>query len=67
MLRKAQLYDQLQKNKPNVTKKVNSAPKMVKSGNKVDPSNRDVRKRSMAKLKQTGKVRDAVALFENFI
>ena len=67
MLRKAQLYDQLQKNKPNVTKKVNSAPKMVKSGNKVDPSNRDVRKRNMAKLKQSGKVRDAVALFENFI
>lgn len=67
MLRKAQLYDQLQKNKPNVTKKVNSAPKMVKSGNKVNPSNRDVRKKKMAKLKQTGKVRDAVALFENFI
>jgi hypothetical protein len=67
MLRKAQLYDQLQKNKPNVTKKVNSAPKMVKSGNKVDPSNRDVRKKNMAKLKQSGKVRDAVALFENFI
>ena len=67
MLRKAQLYDQMQKNKPNVTKKVNNAPKMVKSGNKVDPSNRDVRKKNMAKLKQTGRVRDAVALFENFI
>ena len=67
MLRKAQLYDQMQKNKPNVTKKVNNAPKMVKSGNKVDPSNRDVRNKNMAKLKQTGRVRDAVALFENFI
>ena len=67
MLRKAQLYDLMQKNKPNVTKKVNNAPKMVKSGNKVDPSNRDVRNKNMAKLKQTGRVRDAVALFENFI
>ena len=67
MLHKAKLYDQLQKKKPNVTKKVNEAPRMVKSGNKVKATNRDVSKKNMAKLKQSGKVRDAVALFENFI
>ena len=40
---------------------------MVKSGTKVKEANRDVRKKQMNKLKQSGKVRDAAALFENFI
>ena len=67
MLHKAMQYDKLQKSKPQVTKKVSQAPKMVKSGTKVKEGNRDVRKRQMNKLKQSGKVRDAAALFENFI
>lgn len=67
MLHKAMMYDKLQKSKPAVNKKVAQAPKMVKSGTKVTESNRDNRKKQMNKLKQTGKVRDAAALFENFI
>lgn len=67
MLHKAMQYDKLQKTKPNVTKKVAQAPKMVKSGTKVKEGNRDLRKKQMNKLKQTGKARDAAALFENFI
>jgi hypothetical protein len=66
-LHKAMMYDKLQKSKPSVTKKVAQAPKMVKSGTKVKEGNRDLRKRQMSKLKQSGKVRDAAALFENFI
>jgi len=67
MLHKAMMYDKLQKSKPAVTKKVSQAPKMVKSGTKVKEGNRDLRKKQMQKLKQTGKARDAAALFENFI
>jgi hypothetical protein len=67
MLHKAMMYDKLQKSKPAVTKKVSKAPKMVKSGTKVKEGNADIRKKQMQKLKQTGKARDAAALFENFI
>jgi len=67
MLHKAMMYDKLQKAKPAVNKKVAEAPKMVKSGTKVKEGGRDVRKQQMNKLKQSGKVRDAAALFENFI
>jgi ubiquitin len=67
ILHKAMMYDKLQKSKPNVNKKVAQAPKMVKSGTKVKEGSRDLRKQQMNKLKQTGKARDAAALFENFI
>jgi len=67
MLHKAMMYDKLQKAKPGVTKKVAQAPKMVKAGTKVKTGNADIRKKQMNKLKQTGKARDAAALFENFI
>jgi hypothetical protein len=67
MLHKAMMYDKLQKSKPTVTKKVAKAPKMVKPGTKVKEGNADIRKKQMNKLKQTGKARDAAALFENFI
>lgn len=67
MLHKAMMYDKLQKSKPAVNKKVAQAPKMVKSGTKVKEGNADIRKKQMNKLKQSGKVRDAAALFENFI
>lgn len=67
MLHKAMMYDKLQKSKPAVSKKVAQAPKMVKAGTKVKEGNRDIRKQQMNKLKQSGKVRDAAALFENFI
>jgi len=66
-LHKAMMYDKLQKSKPAVSKKVAQAPKMVKAGTKVKQGNADIRKKQMNKLKQTGKARDAAALFENFI
>ena len=67
ILHKAMQYDKLQKAKPKVTKKVAQAPKMVKSGTKVKAGDRDLRKKQMNKLKQTGRAADAAALFENFI
>ena len=67
MLHKAMLYDKLQKAKPGINKKVAQAPKMMKAGNSVGETGRDASKKQMNKLKQSGSVRDAAALFENFI
>jgi hypothetical protein len=66
VLYKAAQYDKLQKSKPQITKKVAEAPKMVKSGTKVT-GKPDMQKKQMAKLKQSGRVADAAVLFENFI
>jgi hypothetical protein len=66
-LHKAMLYDKLQKAKPNVNKRVSEAPKTLKSGNSVKPATSDQIKRQTNQLKQTGRVRDAAKLFENFI
>lgn len=41
ILRKAMLYDQLQKSKPDVTKRVVKAPKLVKPGSSVTKQERD--------------------------
>lgn len=67
VLHKAAMYDKLQKSKPGVQKKVSEAPKMIKSGNKVQQGTTDVAKKQKQRLLQTGKVRDAAALFENLI
>ena len=67
MLHKAMMYDKLQKGKPGINKKVAVAPKMVKSGTNVKQGNQDIRKKQMNKLRESGKVSDAAALFENFI
>jgi hypothetical protein len=66
-LHKAMLYDKLQQAKPNVNKRVSEAPKTLKSGNSVKPATSDQIKRQTNQLKQTGRVRDAAKLFENFI
>ena len=66
-LHKAMQYDKLQKSKPSVKKKVAEAPKMAKAGTKIKEGNADIRKKQMAKLRQTGSKQDAAALFENFI
>ena len=67
-LHKAMMYDKLQKSKPAVTKKVNEAPKMLKAGsaNTKANSSETIKKQSQ-QLRQTGKVRDAAALFEQFL
>jgi len=66
-LHKAMLYDKLQQAKPNVNKRVSEAPKTLKSGNSVKPATSEQVKRQSIQLKQTGRVRDAAKLFENFI
>jgi hypothetical protein len=65
-LHKAMLYDKLQKAKPEVNKRVSEASKTIKSGNSVKPATSDQVKRQHQQLKQSGKVRDAAKLFENF-
>lgn len=65
----AMQYAKLQKAKPEVTKKVSQAPKAMKAGNSKSgkSSNTEQLKRDRSKLKQTGKVKDAARLFEQFI
>lgn len=65
-LHKAMLYDKLQQAKPSVNKRVSEAPKTIKSGNGVKPTTSENVKRQHKQLQQTGRVRDAAKLFENF-
>ena len=61
-------YRKLMQNKPAVTKKVAEAPKMVKPGTtKAQASEREQIKKDKARLRETGKVRDAAAIFERFL
>jgi len=61
-------YRKLMSNKPAVNKKVSEAPKMVKPGTtKAQASEREQIKRDKAKLRETGRVRDAASIFERFI
>ena len=64
---KAMQYDKLQQSKPQVNKRVSDAPKTMKSGNSNTAVSADQSKRNMAQLKQTGRVRDAASVFEQFI
>ena len=66
-LYKAMQYDKLQQAKPQVTKRVSEAPKNVKSGNNREEVNTDTINRQANKLKQSGRVADAAALWENFL
>ena len=61
-------YAKLQSNKPQVTKKVNEAPKTLKSGVS-QPRNQEAesQKKVMAQLKKSGKVTDAALAFQRFI
>lgn len=61
-------YRKLMSNKPAVNKKVSEAPKMVKPGTtKAQASEREQIKRDKARLRETGNVRDAAAIFERFL
>ena len=61
-------YRKLMQNKPAVTKKVNEAPKMVKPGtSKAQASEREQIKKQKARLRESGRVQDAAALFEKFL
>lgn len=68
-LHKAMMYDKLQKSKPAVNKKVAEASKFMKAG--VSGSQKDGEAQTIQKqknqLRSSGKVRDAAALFEQFL
>lgn len=67
-LYKAWQYDQLQKSKPAVTKKVVEQQKTIKAGNSTSGSTaNDNAKRDRQRLKETGRVSDAARLFERFL
>ena len=66
-LYKAMQYDKLQQAKPQVTKRVSEAPKTLKSGSGVKTTNHDTMKQNKQQLRQTGRVRDAARIFEQFL
>ncbi len=66
-LYKAMQYDKLQSAKPSITKKVNEAPKVIKSGVSQPRDNNDEMKKLKARAKQTGRVADAAKAFERFL
>lgn len=67
-LYKAMQYDRLVSNKPEVTKKVSQAPKMLKAGasQQRSPDQEQVKKQKQ-QLKRTGRVADAANVFERFL
>ena len=67
-LYKAMQYDKLVASKPAITKKVNEAPKAIKSGvSKPRDSNAEETRKLKARAKSTGSVRDAASVFERFL
>ena len=66
-LYKAMQYDKLQSAKPSITKKVNEAPKVIKSGVSQPRDSSDEMKKLKARAKQTGRVADAAKAFERFL
>jgi hypothetical protein len=64
---KAMQYDKLQSAKPGITKKVNEAPKVMKSGVSQPRDASDELKKLKARAKQTGRVADAAKAFERFL
>jgi hypothetical protein len=64
---KAMQYDKLQSAKPGITKKVNEAPKVIKSGVSQPRDGNDEMKKLKARAKQTGRVADAARAFERFL
>jgi hypothetical protein len=65
---KAAQYDKLVAGKPEVTKKVSEAPKMLKPGTaKVSNPESESLKAERNKLRKTGRTRDAANIFERFI
>jgi hypothetical protein len=61
-------YDKLVASKPAITKKVNEAPKAIKSGvSKPRDSNAEEMRKLKARVKSTGNPRDAASVFERFL
>ena len=65
-LYKAMKFEQLQKAKPETLKKVNAAPKKLKSGTSTPSTKSQQDKQVVQRLRETGKVKDAAKAFERF-
>jgi len=66
-LYKAMKYEQLQKSKPELNKKLLAAPKMMRSGSSSPVTRGSQDKQAMQRLRETGKVTDAARAFERFL
>jgi hypothetical protein len=67
-LYKAMQYDKLVASKPAITKKVNEAPKAIKSGvSKPRDSNAEETRKLKARARASGSIRDAASVFERFL
>ena len=67
-LYKAMQYDKLVASKPEITKKVSQAPKVIKAGvSQPRDSAGDELKKLKARAKESGRVADAASVFEKFI
>jgi hypothetical protein len=65
---KASQYDKLVKGKPEVTKRVTEAPKMLRPGTATNAPPEQKQYQTQRKtLRQTGSAKDAAALFEQFL
>jgi hypothetical protein len=64
---KAMQYDKLQSSKPAITKKVQDAPRSLKSGVSNPPGKSEEMKKLKQKARATGRVADAAAVFERFL
>jgi hypothetical protein len=65
---KASQYDKLVKGKPEVTKRVTEAPKMLRPGTATGAPPEQKQYQAQRKvLRQTGKTKDAAAIFERFL
>ena len=67
VLYKAMKYDRLMKNKSGATKKVNEAPKMVKSKAKVQSTTSQTYRNQRKALRETGSSDVAVSVFESIL
>jgi len=68
VLRKAMMYDELQQTDVK-SKKIRGKPKVIRAGKSSDKSSQGKRKRTakITRLKQTGHVNDAAAVFEDLL
>lgn len=65
---KSMMYDKLVGSKPEMTKKVNQAPKMLRPGTSTPEARVSQEVKQMrGRLKQSGKAKDAASLFERFL
>ena len=61
-------YDRLQSSKPEMTKRVNSAPKMIRPGTaQVRDSDAETTRKLKVQAKSSGRIADAAAVFERFL